>query len=642
MIGTGMRLPHWSGLRALVRIVAPVLAAAAALASLAALGGCADDRLAGGGTETGNAEIVSGRIVDSDGRGVLGINVLLQEVRTRLDGGDSGAAQSIVSDDSGRYRFKAVKPGRYALFASNPPGTNGVHTRAAILTRIDKRDSALGLQDATARESVNLSGRVFPASPTDLASMLICVPGSGSCAHPRADSTFDLPAAPRGSYELLFLTATASHYLGLQVRAEAGSMVQLRDVSLKETADADHVPYRFYALKQTLSFSIVPMDYPLGGEPERYRGATLSDVNYYRLSETGPPVLWTPDYLSAWKYSRTLDGDSLYTGGDLAKPLIGFPILVRLSAPGFDFSQAAAGGSDLVFSDTAGRLLPFQIERWDAAAGRAEIWVRVDSLAAAKAGRKLRLHWGRSDRPGMIPPPFHSDGAKVFLPADGFKAAWHFNDTTAAKVDDVWGTFPGTFTNPLPAEGAAGLRTSDGAVGPALRLGKTGAYVHVPYQAGLDVDQTFTVSVWAKLQLPDNGLKQVLAAKWMTGRREWHFDLQPNRTFELEFGGADGNILGTWRSAAPVANPGVWHHYAAVFDKGSVKLYLDGAEAAGSAATGSVPAAINHFTADLSLGSNSIDTTLNLRGDLDEFRLYQSAKSADWLGMSYRTEKPRP
>ncbi|GEM_PF-3255115 len=604
------------------------------------LAGCADERVAGGGTETGNAEVVLGRILDSDGHGVGSLSVNLEEVKTHADGSDSGASYSAHTDSLGRYAFKAVKKGRFALYAYDGPISS--LGASAILSRLEKQDSSLSLQDAIARHGVTLTGRVLPAAPTGIRDVKVCFPGLRTCVQPGADSVWSLADAPKGAYEILFLTPTAAHYLAVQVRAEAGSKPYVRDVTLRDEADADHVPYRFYALPQPKSFSIVPVAYPAGLEPAWYQGKDFADVNYSLLSETGPATQWNPDYLAAWKYARTWDGDSLYTGADMAKPLAGFPLLVRLAAPGFDFSQAAADGSDLVFSDATGRLLPFEIERWDAVAGRADIWVRLDSLAAAKADRKLRLHWGRIGGAGRIAPPYKSDGAKVFLPAEGFLGAWHFNDDDDANVVDARGAFTGSFTAPLPPEGAAGFRLRDGAVGPALRLGRTGSFVHVPYQAGLDVTQTFTVSAWARLQLPDNGTKQVLAAKWMTGRREWHFDIQPNRTFELEFGGADGAILGTWRSTTPVASPGEWHQYAAVFDKGAVKLYLDGAETAGTGATGSVPAAINHFTADLSLGSNSIDTTLDLRGDLDEFRLYSTAKSPEWLGMSYRTEKPRP
>lgn len=49
---------------------------------------------------------------------------------------------------------------------------------------------------------------------------------------------------------------------------------------------------------------------------------------------------------------------------------------MRLDKDFFDFRQARAGGEDIRFSTAAGDPLPYQIEEWDAAKGRASVWVR--------------------------------------------------------------------------------------------------------------------------------------------------------------------------------------------------------------------------------------------------------------------------
>ena len=49
----------------------------------------------------------------------------------------------------------------------------------------------------------------------------------------------------------------------------------------------------------------------------------------------------------------------------------GYPVLVALGADNFDFAQAQPQGQDVRFATPDGKLLPYAIERWDAAAKKA-------------------------------------------------------------------------------------------------------------------------------------------------------------------------------------------------------------------------------------------------------------------------------
>ena len=68
-------------------------------------------------------------------------------------------------------------------------------------------------------------------------------------------------------------------------------------------------------------------------------------------------------------------------GADLPAAAVvdGFPLLVRLDQGSFDFGQAAPKGEDLRFS-AAGRPLAYQIEKWDAAQGKASAWVKIPRI----------------------------------------------------------------------------------------------------------------------------------------------------------------------------------------------------------------------------------------------------------------------
>src|SRR5258706_8829652 len=80
-----------------------------------------------------------------------------------------------------------------------------------------------------------------------------------------------------------------------------------------------------------------------------------------------------------WKHSGWIWLITTPEGADLpaSASLEGFPVLVRLTADTFDFSQANPDGSDLRFTTAAGKPLAFEIEDWNAKLGSADIWVRV-------------------------------------------------------------------------------------------------------------------------------------------------------------------------------------------------------------------------------------------------------------------------
>ena len=94
-----------------------------------------------------------------------------------------------------------------------------------------------------------------------------------------------------------------------------------------------------------------------------------------------------------------------------------FPLLVRLHKDFFDFSQANPHGEDIRFS-AKGKPLAYQIERWDASAGNAAIWVRIPTIKGNDQ-QAIKMHWG-NDKASS-----ESNGEQVFQTSHGFAGVWH-------------------------------------------------------------------------------------------------------------------------------------------------------------------------------------------------------------------------
>ena len=64
-------------------------------------------------------------------------------------------------------------------------------------------------------------------------------------------------------------------------------------------------------------------------------------------------------------------------------------------------------GADIRFDDAAGKPLPYEIEKWDAGAKQAALWVRTD-VKGNNATQSITLKWGNPEA------STESNGAAVF------------------------------------------------------------------------------------------------------------------------------------------------------------------------------------------------------------------------------------
>ena len=126
-------------------------------------------------------------------------------------------------------------------------------------------------------------------------------------------------------------------------------------------------------------------------------------------------VVWNPE----WNYARKFTLNTSSSGAGVSGTVTNFPVLIRLTADNFDFTQARNNGEDIRFTKTDNSFLPYEIERWDAINKRAEVWVKADTVRGSDSAQTLTMYWSASTSSAAS----ISNGQAVFDTGSGFLGA---------------------------------------------------------------------------------------------------------------------------------------------------------------------------------------------------------------------------
>lgn len=594
------------------------------------LGGGTDqpssDHRAGGGVGTTNGDLV-GRVKLADASPAEGVQVRLFNIRLG-DSGDIFAAEwAGLSDSSGRFGFSHVPPGRHALSAT--------HTGAgtlAILPRLAKDTVGFLAFDGLLLPWVTLTGRVFASDSGAKTPIRVCIPGLRECVSPGSDSVFTYPRAPQGKFDLLFLHGGVAFYLPVSVQAEGGEKLFLKDVRLDTGAPATQ-GFAFYASTLRKSVYILPHPYTRAARPAWYDGKDFGGIRYFMATEKDQFTQWdVEDYLD-WRHVRILDMP-LYTPSAADGPsLRNFPHYLRLTSAEIDFSQVKSGGADLRVSRGDGTHLPYSIERWDSAAGLAEIWVDIDRLDPGSPTQRFAVRWGNPDATDRSSPE------AALGPVPHARQLWSFDDnSTSSLVADRGGHHPGYFTRLGLGKDATRNHAGTGMVGGSLKLDGSSDLITIDPHPALDHPR-MTLALWARNTAASLKAQQYIVLKGDSGRKQWHLALDPTLRLRFGLGKPDGRWSGAWVSRDPVPSIDAWHHYAATFEEGKVRVFLDGVEMPAGKPNGTLPKMIPALNAPIYLGRGFLATEQFWSGEVDNLSLEGAVRSPDWIRLLYQTQK---
>jgi hypothetical protein len=334
-----------------------------------------------------------------------------------------------------------------------------------------------------------------------------------------------------------------------------------------------------------------------------------------------------------WKYVRTISFNTTLDGVDITHNLLDIPVLLRLNKDNFNFSQAQSSGTDLLFATSTGKNVQFEIERWDATAQSAEVWLHIDTLQGNSTSQSIAMYWGNETAPQL---PVHR---QVFDTAAGFQGVWHLcGDTddscTDATVNHYYGVSPDS-ARPASVTGIIGNgRYFDGVRSFITMQGTAKSKINFPQNS------QYTISAWVYVENPDN-MSHVIVSKGNSQYFLWYTSIHLSSTL-WEFSDFRSEV--GWDLATAKISGGKWVFIAGVHDGASHVLYVDGER---------VDTLINNpfdgarsDQSDLMIGrfAQAMASPTNdqgfcyFKGSIDEVQISNVARSSEWIRFSYRNQ----
>lgn len=332
------------------------------------------------------------------------------------------------------------------------------------------------------------------------------------------------------------------------------------------------------------------------------------------------------DY-GTWPFSRLLRLDPAGAGlsASAETALTDFPLLVRLDSGNFDF--ALSRGGDLRFSGPGGKRLAYEVERWDPEARRAEVWVRLDTVALGSP-YLLTMHWGRLDSPDF------SSGPSVFA---SFAGVWHMGDPLGAGAN---GSFADASPSAARATGPQAEGDREGAIGDA-GVFQGAHFLEAEGHARLRPAHSLTLSAWIMATGSDVNGGEILSMGNNYGIR-----VHAGGALEL-FVFDDTAWTGTYapiekwkriRLSGAALIDQRWHQVAGVVDDDSLRIYLDGNP------RGAIPfpeTLAYVLGKDFRIGAHGNgEDRFDFRGRIDEVRISEPARSPAWIRLAYANQAP--
>jgi hypothetical protein len=331
-------------------------------------------------------------------------------------------------------------------------------------------------------------------------------------------------------------------------------------------------------------------------------------------------------------------------GANVPNDVTDFPVLIRITDPTIiDATQANA--NDIRFVDPiadGGKVLPYQIERWDQTNDVAEVWVLVPTVNGNSDTDYIMMYYNDKTN-GTV--PGRQEPGKVFSlgAGDSFAGVWHMSDGDAAVIQDSTANKNNSIVHTSTIfTGTPILGPS--AIGPSQSFDGTGiTYIQFEDNAvnnGDALDGTasggLTVSAWVK---PYNGNfptpQSIVDKQGITAAPDGYQLLTQTSTENITLKANNPDMISDTLGGSTIQTD--WYYFVAYINSGTGYLYFNGVDTSPITISGFPQVFANETP--LTLGRQG-DGIYPFRGYMDEVRIENTFRGPDWIKLSYENQRP--
>jgi hypothetical protein len=331
-------------------------------------------------------------------------------------------------------------------------------------------------------------------------------------------------------------------------------------------------------------------------------------------------------FLNYFAYHKSI---TVQAGQVSAGPLTNFPMLVSVTDPNLETVANAghvasynAGTNDpwdIIFeglddttcggAGTSPCKLNHEIELYNQATGQLIAWVKVPSI---NNGTVIYMYYGNSCMTAS------SQNATGVWDAN-YKGVWHLKEATGTNLADS--TSNGNTATPYNSPTQVG-----GEIDGSLQFDGTTNYIQASNSPSLQIGSALTVSAWIYPLSVPSGSHRIIS-KWTPSNQEYILYLSGT-----EIG------VGIETSFAVTTNANLaintWYHLEMVWSGSNVALYKNGVLFQNMAVT----TATTGTSSPVVFAKHGSTSTEYFNGKIDEGRVSNSARSANWIATEYSNQ----
>jgi len=332
---------------------------------------------------------------------------------------------------------------------------------------------------------------------------------------------------------------------------------------------------------------------------------------------------------NGWTYRKRLTIDASRVAGDLTN----FPVLISTTDADwreddlYEGHVAQDDGGDIIFTAGDGiTKLDHEIEKYNPETGELVAWVEVRWLSST-TNTDIYIYYGNTS---LTEDENQENPAGVW--DANYKLVQHLQEETPDPHEDSTSNNNDSTSVSVTTQGSA-----TGKIDGADEFDGNDDVISIASANSLNLSNDFTLECWAKRsEFSTNSY--VMLSKLYDPQYSWKlsFDVTDNYIRFDVYDTSIANYVSVESFDMAVTDTN-WHHVVARSDNGTLNLFLDGSQ---SNQTNSIGANVRHDSEPLYIGASKWTVPGDwFQGLLDEARISNVARSAEWIQTEYNNQR---